>query len=606
MSIFAGLPSMPARAALTLAERGLPVFPCNSENKKPLTKNGFYDATTELDQIRQWWRQWPGALIGYPTGETSGLVVIDVDAKAGDPDDILSELERQVDAMFRGPRLRTMHGGYHCVFQSDPRVRIGAGRFREGVDWRGNGGYAIAPDGKRYQLIVDGDPEPIPEALIDLIVRHQGQSPQLSVAGGMDAPAYRRTTAELTQGTFTEGQWHESMIRMVAIFARRGFSLNEIVSTAPMFQRAGYPLEDTVREVRAAAVGAFRKWGIDTAGAPSAEPRSIEIVGLDNIALRDPPAFQIDGVMPEKSFGYVYGKPGTLKTFLTLDMALSIAYGRPWHGRVTQPGPVLYILGEGQGAFGNRIQSWRQAHGLLETSAPFHVIFQPIAFTDRGDVGRLVDAIQQSGIQPAWVFLDTIARNFGGGDPDRTQDMTVFVAAVDAVRKHFDCGVFGVHHAGKDDTKGARNSSVLQASADFEIKTDRESKASPWITVSNTKAKDWEAFEDISLFAKSVGVINPRTGEEITSLVFADSGESGALPPPPKEPGVVGGKLERTIVSVLAEAGSLGFGELMRRCGEVERSSFGRALRSLQSKGLVLKTEEKPVVYYIMEGSGSE
>jgi hypothetical protein len=37
--------------ALAIAASGLPVFPCRPSNKKPLTKNGFYDATTNRRQI---------------------------------------------------------------------------------------------------------------------------------------------------------------------------------------------------------------------------------------------------------------------------------------------------------------------------------------------------------------------------------------------------------------------------------------------------------------------------------------------------------------------------------------------------------------------------
>jgi hypothetical protein len=42
--------------ALKLAERGIPVFPCGPD-KKPLTKNGFKDATSNLAQVREWWKR---------------------------------------------------------------------------------------------------------------------------------------------------------------------------------------------------------------------------------------------------------------------------------------------------------------------------------------------------------------------------------------------------------------------------------------------------------------------------------------------------------------------------------------------------------------------
>src|SRR3954447_9601000 len=61
----------PLQIALDYAAEGTPVFPCNNE-KAPLTKNGFQDATVDADQIERWWRKHPNALIGVPTGEMTG------------------------------------------------------------------------------------------------------------------------------------------------------------------------------------------------------------------------------------------------------------------------------------------------------------------------------------------------------------------------------------------------------------------------------------------------------------------------------------------------------------------------------------------------------
>ena len=38
-------------AALEYADKGLPVFPCQAKGKKPVTENGFKDATTDRDRI---------------------------------------------------------------------------------------------------------------------------------------------------------------------------------------------------------------------------------------------------------------------------------------------------------------------------------------------------------------------------------------------------------------------------------------------------------------------------------------------------------------------------------------------------------------------------
>src|SRR5262245_38326038 len=72
--------------ALQYAEAGIAVFPCFQAGvraKEPRTQHGHHDATTDISQIRTWWKSWPGALVGVPVGSPSGIWVLDVDGIAG-------------------------------------------------------------------------------------------------------------------------------------------------------------------------------------------------------------------------------------------------------------------------------------------------------------------------------------------------------------------------------------------------------------------------------------------------------------------------------------------------------------------------------------------
>jgi putative DNA primase/helicase len=69
----------------------VPVFPCKPD-KSPHTGNGFKAATTDEGKIRKWWETWPDALIGVPTGEKSGINVLDIDVKTGSVEEVLSRL----------------------------------------------------------------------------------------------------------------------------------------------------------------------------------------------------------------------------------------------------------------------------------------------------------------------------------------------------------------------------------------------------------------------------------------------------------------------------------------------------------------------------------
>ena len=66
-------------AALHYAELGYPVFPCAPGDKVPLTAHGFQDASSDPALVTAWWRRWPDANLGMPTGRPSGVDVVDVD-----------------------------------------------------------------------------------------------------------------------------------------------------------------------------------------------------------------------------------------------------------------------------------------------------------------------------------------------------------------------------------------------------------------------------------------------------------------------------------------------------------------------------------------------
>ena len=144
------------KAALTYARHGVPVFPCRPTNKAPYTQHGFKDATTDEATIIAWWKLWPEALIGMPTGWASGVWVLDVDFPAGPAS--LANLEAQIGPLPRTLEQVTGSGGRHMFFAMVEGVEIknSASKIGPNLDVRGVGGYVIvAPSlpspGNRYQ-----------------------------------------------------------------------------------------------------------------------------------------------------------------------------------------------------------------------------------------------------------------------------------------------------------------------------------------------------------------------------------------------------------------------------------------------------------------------
>jgi hypothetical protein len=134
--------------ALDHAKR-VPVLPCiatGTARKRPHTPRGFHDASRDPTIITAWWRQWPNALIGMPTGKVSGRWVLDIDIK--DPKangfDTLEDLGWSI--LPETPMAHTASGGLHVYFDAgDRELRNSAGLIGPGLDIRGNGGYVILP-----------------------------------------------------------------------------------------------------------------------------------------------------------------------------------------------------------------------------------------------------------------------------------------------------------------------------------------------------------------------------------------------------------------------------------------------------------------------------
>lgn len=162
---------MPARfpgelpdAAAVYAAAGIPVFPCAPGQKRPLTAHGFHDASTDPAQVDAWWRQHPEANIGIPTG--TAVEVLDVDVHAtGTGYPILHALQREGLIGGWGQAVRSPSGGLHLYYPTDPDVTQSSwSRGRAHVDFRGTGGYIIAPPStittghgnRRYETIARG------------------------------------------------------------------------------------------------------------------------------------------------------------------------------------------------------------------------------------------------------------------------------------------------------------------------------------------------------------------------------------------------------------------------------------------------------------------
>lgn len=173
------------RAALSYAARGKPVFPCRG--KRPLTKNGFKDATTDPRRIDAWWERWPEANIGMPTGKRSGVWALDVDADRGGFA-TLAALLKEHGALPDTAMVSTGGGGVHLYFNypADTEIRNGADVLGPGLDVRGEGGYVLLPGSvtdSPYEWLESSSPATAPAWVIEFSRHRENPAPEKLVSG---------------------------------------------------------------------------------------------------------------------------------------------------------------------------------------------------------------------------------------------------------------------------------------------------------------------------------------------------------------------------------------------------------------------------------------
>jgi hypothetical protein len=181
---------------------------CGQVGKHPLgslVPHGVKDATTNRAWVLAWWTRHPQANIGLATGHL--FDVLDVDGPAGAQ--AIRELAAEHGLQSSGPLVHTGGGGWHFYLRP-----AGLGNVRpadlEHVDWRGRGGYVVAPpsrhaSGLPYQWVpgrdLDTAPGQVPAVLLERLQPRQRQRPtspvQLrAVANGSDDRYARVALAE--------------------------------------------------------------------------------------------------------------------------------------------------------------------------------------------------------------------------------------------------------------------------------------------------------------------------------------------------------------------------------------------------------------------------
>nr|GAT42304.1 predicted protein [Mycena chlorophos] len=529
---------------------GVKVFPIIGGTKDPAVKHGWHDASDDPAQIEIWQKALPGCNWGVACGP-SGLFVFDIDPDGLDWWASLLKRDDEIRAhVERAYTVRTPKGGLHVYFKGEGPST--ARRIGPGIDTRGgirkpdgkivSGGYTVLPGSKTvpgpgrvagtYEAL-GGELLPLPTCMSSLVPeRKRTDTFGLEKLPDQDLPRNIKTAADLIESYISSGRVSvEGQGGNNTAFQVCASILDKAISPGLCFELLWekwnphcvppwdeFELETLVRN--AAVHGEDTATGVKghqsnqdafaaftghepAAGELSSEraPRTRLQFIHDYADSVGDPEWLIDGVLPRRGVGMLYGESGSFKSFLALDWALTLAFGIPgqWGNKSDEKQDVLYFAGEAPvGMAKKRFPAWMDQWGQ-EFRNDHRLIFKDRVpfYSDKDGWEDVKLDLSALNARPSLIIIDTLSRLMTSMDENTSKDGTTIMNFLEDLARWYDCFVLFIHHTGKDASKGHRGSYVYFANADTVMST---SKVAGGMKFQAHKHKDADVEESIKFF----------------------------------------------------------------------------------------------------------
>lgn len=282
--------------------------------------------------------------------------------------------------------------------------------------------------------------------------------------------------------------------------------------------------------------------------------------------------------------GLIGGSPKVGKSWLGLDMAVSVATGTPCMGafRVNEPGPVLvYLAEDALPVVRERVAGLARQRGLALDGMDLHVITEPVLRLDREpDRTRLMASAAR--LAPRLVLLDPLVRLHAAHENDATE-IAQLLSYFRDLQRRLETAVILVHHTRKNGGGGANAGQSLRGSSDFWAWSDcnlylRRVKDEIVLSMEHRAAPA----------SKPVSLQLVTTDPQAIHLLVV-----GTATAPQDESGEHGSEaaadLPRSVLEVLGQVPALTRNELRSRLG-VKNERLGRVLIELTQQGKVERT----------------
>ena len=222
----------------------------------------------------------------------------------------------------------------------------------------------------------------------------------------------------------------------------------------------------------------------------------------------------IHNVIEANVLAVLAGPRASFKSFIALDWAMKIACAG---------NAVVVLSGEGAG-LGRRAEAWMQQHGQGQELEDLQLLaLESVAnLNAEEEMAGLQQAIEEAGIRPALVIVDTFSKFSAGLDENSNQEVAEYLSKLTVgVRERYCSTVLLVAHSGHGDAKRPRGASALMANPDAEYIVQRPDIQGMAVTVTRERFKDTASMSPLGYEAVEVdlGRID-RYGEAVKSLVM--------------------------------------------------------------------------------------
>lgn len=180
------------------------------------------------------------------------------------------------------------------------------------------------------------------------------------------------------------------------------------------------------------------------------------------------PRWLIEHLWGAEAVGFVGAPPKSAKTWMALDLVLSVASDTPClgHYRVMQPGRALVYLAEDTlDMLRQRIQSIARHRGLRLDDVDLHAITAPrLRLDDDDDRTRLFQTV--AAVKPRVLLLDPLIR-LHTADENNAVEIAQLLSCLRELQKRFSVAIVVVHHTRKSGADCGQPGRALRGSGDL-------------------------------------------------------------------------------------------------------------------------------------------